>query len=195
MKKSEKEKRKKKIIIITGKITEVMENMKRVKVETHEREKINKAIHENEMRKHLYETHENYENRKMREYCKTHKITNTHGNRKVNYYAVNRGIHTIEWQRENWKEPAKENRIEMKNKIVLIYENEMGIVELARTIKQLNENEYEIELQKLRNKIIIGKRKNELNLPDKIMIDKEIYTAKELWKMLIENKVEVFELS
>lgn len=170
--------------------------MKSVKVETHVREKVNDEIHKNEMRKHLYETHENREERKMREYCKANAIKNTQGKRKVNYYAVNRGIHTIEWKRENWGEfdSPKENKIEMKNQIVLIYENEMGIVELARNIKQIEKDKYSIELQKLKNEIIIGKRKNELNLPDKIMIDKEIYTAKELWKMLIENKVKVFEI-
>lgn len=167
-----------------------------VKCETHEIEKINVAIKNYNMKKKIHETHEQYEERKMREYCKAHDILNTHGGRKIRYMPVNRGIHTIEWKRENWGEFDKPQEIknEMKNQIVLIYENEMGIVEIARNIKQIEKDKYSIELQKLKNEIIIGKRKNELSLPDKIMIDKETYQAKELWKMLIENKVKVFEL-
>lgn len=170
--------------------------MKRVKVEAHIREKVNVEIHRKKVLKHINETHENYEERKMREYCKTHNIKNTQGKRKVNYYAVNRGIHTIEWKRENWGEfdKPRENKIEMKNQIVLIYDNEMGIVEIARNIKQIEKDKYSIELQKLKNEIIIGRRKNELSLPEKIMIDRETYKARELWKMLVENKVKVFEL-
>lgn len=167
--------------------------MKRVKVETQIRDAVNVAIKRNEIKKHLWETSENRDERKMREYCKANAIKNTHGKRKVNYYAVNRGIHTIEWNREHIRDGKSEPRNEMKNKIVLIYGGEKGIVELARTVKQINDTEYEIKLQKI-NETIIGQRKNELHLPDKITIDREIYKTLELRKMLIENKVEVFEI-
>lgn len=170
--------------------------MKKVKVETQIKEKVNAAIKRNEVKKHLWETDENRDERKMREYCKANAISNTHGKRKVNYYAVNRGIHTIEWKRENWGEfdKPKEIKNEMKNKIVLIYGGETGILEIASHIKQIKNDEYEIELAKLKEKIN-GKKKNTLNLPDKIEIAREIYETKELRKMLIENKIEIFEIA
>ena len=163
-----------------------------MKIETHLKEKVNSAIERNKAREHLWETRENCDARKMREYCKAHDIVGTHGG-KAQYIPVNRGKYNINYWRTH--EDRRDHTNIWKNKIVLVYYKNKGILKLARQVKQLEKNIYNIEIP-IGSEIerIQGRRKSTLELPDKITIDKEVYNTPEMRETLIKNKVEVFEL-
>lgn len=169
--------------------------LKTVKYTTQKLKYVNAAIEANKIMKTLWQKSEIREEREMREYCKANEICNTKGNKKADYYAVNRGKRTIEWKRKNWGKIDQQinYKIIMKNKAVLIYGENKGIVELAKTITQVEGKIYEIKLEKLDDEIKC-KLKNTLEIPEEIEIDGEKYKAREIGKMLIENNVEIFEI-
>lgn len=109
-------------------------------------------------------------------------------------YAVNRGKHTMEWQRENWKEKKKE--YEKKNIPVLLYKGNEGLLGRIRKMKwreEEKEREIEFEYEKVVEKIIV-ERRNLKDIPEKITLNGEKCDMKEIEMELMVNNFEIYEI-
>lgn len=109
-------------------------------------------------------------------------------------YAVNRGKHTMEWQKENWKEKKKE--YEKKNIPALLYKGNEGLLGRIRKMKWREEEkeiEIEFEYEKVVEKIIVEKRSLK-DLPEKITLNGEKCDMEEIEMELMKNHFEIFEI-
>lgn len=154
-------------------------------------------------KKHLYETRESYERRKWKkrndEYNRENKKNTifcyeTSENKR---YAINRGIHTIEYNRQYLREKKFVTDTTEKNKIVLIFgkknDEYKGILKIATRVKKLEDRKYEIKLREITD-TFIAEKKSTLEIPEIIEIEGMKYDASEIRKILIAKNVDVFEM-
>lgn len=177
-----------------------VKTVKDVKCITHIIEKNENSIRKERNRKHINENSDSYERRKwceeLKAYNKENKtdVKNVYETSEQKRYAVNRGIHTMEFQKEFWKE--KKKKFEKKHIPILLFKNGKGILGIARKINWY-ENEEEKKIEFEYEKIVVNvkaKRKLLEDLLEKIEVNEKEYKTNEIIKILFDNKFEMYEI-
>ena len=154
-------------------------------------------------KQHLNEKRDSYERRKWKkrndEYNRENKKNTifcyeTSENKR---YSINRGIHTIEYNRQFLREIEIVPDTTEKNKIVLIFGKKdgeyKGILKIATRIEKLENREYEIKLEKITDPFV-ATIKTTLEIPEIIEIEGEKYKASDIKRIIIEKDVKIFEM-
>ena len=154
-------------------------------------------------KQHLNEKRESYERRKWKkrndEYNRENKKNTifcyeTSENKR---YSINRGIHTIEYNRQFLREIEIVPDATEKNKIVLIFGKKdgeyKGILKIATKVKKLENREYAIKIREIKDEFI-ATEKTTLEMPEKMEIEGTEYKASDMKKILIEKNAMIFEM-
>lgn len=163
-------------------------------------EKHKKDITREKNKRYINEDRETYETRKWREELKEYNKKNKtdvkfcYEKTENKRYAVNRGIHTMEFQKEFWKQEKK--KCEKKNIPILLYKNGVGILGIARKIrwnKDEKEIRIEFEYEKVKENVNVEKR-NLYDLEEKMVINEKEYKIKDIEILLMKNHFEIYEI-
>lgn len=150
--------------------------------------------------KNLYEDRDAYEMKKWRKELKNYNMKNKtdvkfcYEKSENHRYAVNRGIHTMEFQKEFWDE--KNKIYEKCNTPILLYGGNESLLGIARKIKWEEGSEIkkiDFRYGKIKEEIL-GRKKNLYDLPEKIKIDGMEYELKDIEMLIAKNHLEIYQI-